>query len=48
MVPKGTLLDFAYGELGAKAVAAHVSCCDFPAPEALPELWMQGGYSVLQ
>ena len=38
---KGTLLDFAYGELGAKAVAAHVSCCDFPSPEALPELWMQ-------
>ena len=37
----GTLLDFAYSELGTKTVAAHVSCCDFPSPEAVPQLWMQ-------
>ena len=37
----GTLLDFAYSELGTKMVAAHVSCCDFPSAEALPQLWMQ-------
>lgn len=38
---KGTLLDYAYDHLGVSIVAAHVSCCDFPSAQEIPNLWMQ-------
>nr|XP_045606806.1 carboxypeptidase D-like isoform X3 [Procambarus clarkii] len=47
-VYKNSLLEYTYKNLqGTLTVAAHVSCCNYPAARELPTLWRQNKDSLL-